>query len=119
MNMKAMKILLLSLVTLFSTLPAWAAEKVWIDVRTPEEYQADHINGDANIPLQSLKPEELAAKYGKDAELMLYCRSGNRAGQAKQLLETAGFTKVTNAGSIGDVRQLRKLAEGNASPTRK
>ena len=37
------------------------------NVRTPEEYQADHINGDANIPLQSLKPEELAAKYGKDA----------------------------------------------------
>lgn len=117
--MKALKILLLSLVTLLSALPAWAADKVWIDVRTPEEYQTDHIAGDVNIPLQTLKPEELAAKYGKDAELMLYCRSGNRAGQAKQLLETAGFTKVTNAGSIGDARKLRKLAEGNASPASK
>ncbi len=86
------------------------AEQVWIDVRTAEEYAADHIDGDVNLPLAELDAEALAAKYGKDAELMLYCRSGNRAGQAKQLLETAGFTKVSNAGGITDVRKLRDLA---------
>ena len=116
--MKMMRLLLLPLLALLVSLPAVAAEKVWIDVRTPEEYQSDHIDGDVNMPLQTLKPEELATKYGKDTEIMLYRRSGNRAGQAKQQLEAAGFTKVTNAGSITDVRSLRKLAEGNASPSK-
>lgn len=91
------------------------AEQVWIDVRSIEEYSTDHIEGDANIPLATIDAAALAAKYGKDAELMLYCRSGNRAGQAKQLLETAGFTKVTNAGGITDVRKLRELATPDAS----
>jgi len=91
------------------------AEQVCIDVRTVEEFSSDHIEGDANIPLASLDTAALASKYGKDAELMLYCRSGNRAGQAKAQLEAAGFTNVTNAGGIGDVRELRKLAAPNAS----
>lgn len=84
-------------------------EKIWIDVRTIEEVAADHIEGDANIPLAELTAAKLAEQYGKDAELMLYCRSGNRAGQAEALLETAGFTNVTNAGSIDDARALRGL----------
>lgn len=85
------------------------AEPVWIDVRTIEEYTADHIEGDANIPLAEIDVEALAATYGKDAELMLYCRSGNRAGQALTLLEAAGFSNVTNAGGITDVRELRDI----------
>ncbi len=92
------------------------AAQVWIDVRTPEEFTADHIKGDTNIPLATIKPDELATKYGKDAELMLYCRSGKRAGEAKALLDAAGFTKVSNAGGIVDVRKLRKLAEASTSP---
>lgn len=94
------------------------AQQVWIDVRGDEEYNKDHIDGDTHIPLATIDTEALAAQYGKDAEIMLYCRSGNRAGQAKVLLEAAGFSKVTNAGSITEVRELRQLAEGNASPTR-
>ena len=97
---------------------AVVAEPIWIDVRTAEEFTTDHIKGDANVPLASIKADELATKYGKDAELMLYCKSGNRAGQAKALLEAAGFTKVTNAGGITDVRKLRQLAESSASPAK-
>jgi phage shock protein E len=85
------------------------ADPVWIDVRTVEEYTADHIDGDANIPLAEIDVDALAATYGKDAELMLYCRSGNRAGQAKTLLEAAGFSNVTNAGGISDVREQRDI----------
>ena len=96
------------------------ADPVWIDVRTIEEFGTDHIEGDANIPLAELTAAKLTARFGKDAELMLYCRSGNRAGQAKELLEAAGFTSVTNAGGIDDVRIQRglKLAARNspASP---
>lgn len=88
-------------------------ESVWIDVRTVEEYSADHIDGDANIPLASIDIDALASQYGKDAPISLYCRSGNRAGQAKAILEAAGFTNVTNAGGIADVRSLRAIAQAS------
>lgn len=97
------------------TVPRAAAEPVWIDVRTVEEYAGDHIAGDANIPLAELDAAQLATSYASDAEIMLYCRSGNRAAQAKELLEAAGFTNVVNAGGITDVRALREIAAGNAS----
>jgi len=92
------------------------ADPVWIDVRTVEEFSADHIEGDINMPLAELDVEKLAAQYGKDAELMLYCRSGNRAGQALTTLEAAGFTKVHNAGGISDVRDLRALVQSSPTP---
>lgn len=106
--MKQVSIVVLSLL-LLGTRAAWA-DPVWIDVRTVEEYSANHIDGDANIPLAAIDAQALAAQYGKDAELMLYCRSGNRAGQAQELLKAAGFTNVTNAGGIDEVRTLRGLA---------
>lgn len=93
---------------------SWA-EPVWIDVRGAEEHAAGHIDGDAHVPLSELDPDKLAAQYGKDAELMLYCRSGNRAGQAQEILRAAGFTKVTNAGGIAEVRTLRGLAAQSPS----
>jgi phage shock protein E len=100
-------ILLLFLATLGGSV-AWA-DPVYIDVRTVEEYSADHIEGDLNLPLAELDTEALAARFGKDAELVLYCRSGARAGQALQQLVTAGFTNVSNGGGISDVRQLRAI----------
>jgi phage shock protein E len=94
------------------------ADPIWIDVRSLEEFNSDHIEGDAHIPLTELTAEKLTARYGKDAELMLYCRSGNRAGQAKALLDAAGFTRVTNAGGISEVRDLRGLkAAAQNSPS--
>ena len=85
-------------------------DAVWIDVRTVEEYSADHIDGDANIPLATIDPDALASQYGKDAEINLYCRSGNRAGQAMAILQEAGFSNVNNVGGIDDVRVLRSVA---------
>ncbi len=87
-----------------------APESVWIDVRTVEEYNADHIDGDDNIPLASIDVEDFAARFELDTQINLYCRSGNRAGQAKAILEAAGFTNVINQGGIDDARALRSLA---------
>ena len=102
--------LLVLIASLFYCAQSAYADPVWIDVRSVEEYSADHIEGDANVPLAALDAQTLADKYGKDAELMLYCRSGNRAGQAQEILKSAGFTRVTNAGGIADVRTLRGIA---------
>jgi phage shock protein E len=114
MNLKFGKALLLAV--LFGTTLRAAADPVWIDVRTVEEYAADHIEGDANVPLAEMDAGKLAEQYGKDAEIVLYCRSGNRAGQAEALLEAAGFTNVSNGGGIADMRTLRGLSAPNSSP---
>lgn len=92
------------------------AETVWIDVRTVEEYTADHVDGDIHIPLAELDPAALATRFPEATGFMLYCRSGNRAGQAKTLLEEAGFTNVVNAGGIDDARQMRERATSASSP---
>ena len=114
---------MLNRILLLPLLYAWLAgcagtgsageETVWIDVRTVEEYRADHIDGDANVPLATIDPEALASRYGKDAQINLYCRSGNRAGQAMAILEEAGFTNVSNVGGIDDARQLRDIARSS------
>ena len=96
-------VLMISLLAACASTP----QPVWIDVRTIEEYNEDHIDGDLNIPLATIAAENFSAMYDKDTEINLYCRSGNRAGQAKALLEAAGFTNVINQGGIDDAREIR------------
>ncbi len=94
----------------FLTACASMPETVWIDVRTVEEYNETHIEGDMNIPVDSIDVDAFARMYDKDDEINLYCRSGNRAGRAKTMLEAAGFTNVNNMGGIDDVSDLRDVA---------
>ena len=74
-----------------------AGEKLNIvDVREPYENAEFNIGGTL-VPLgniQSMQLDDLEAY--KNEELILYCRSGNRSGQACLILETAGFTNVRN-----------------------
>jgi phage shock protein E len=43
----------------------------------------------------------------KDKEhIVVFCRSGNRSGQAKVMLEQNGFTNVTNGGTWQDVNSI-------------
>lgn len=91
--------------------PAATAETVWIDVRTVEEYEADHIDGDRNMPVQELSSNTLRSQLNlpSDADIRLYCVSGVRAGRAKLIFEEAGFSNVINAGGISDAREARNL----------
>lgn len=74
-----------------------AGEKINIvDVREPHEH-ADFNIGGVLVPLgrvQAMDVDELEAF--RDAELIVYCRSGNRSGQACLLLETMGFKNAKN-----------------------
>lgn len=75
-----------------------------IDVRTQEEYDAGHLamanrhhdllNGDFEAQLSSLD---------KDSTYYLYCRSGNRSGQALELMKQNGFENVYNIGGYQDL----------------
>jgi len=69
-----------------------------VDVRTPQEYEAGHLEGALLIPYDQI-PQRLA-EFGEDKSrpIVVYCRSGRRAGVAEQTLRKAGFTNVLNAG---------------------
>jgi rhodanese-related sulfurtransferase len=67
-----------------------------LDVREPGEH-ADFNIGGILLPLgkvQSMQTEEI--DNWKDQEVICYCRSGNRSGQACQILEMTGFSNVKN-----------------------
>lgn len=75
-----------------------AGETIIVDVRTVAEWDNDgHANCTVNVPLDQL--ESRMGELKKDQKVILVCRSGNRAGTAKQLLESAGFTQVENKGA--------------------
>ncbi len=63
-----------------------------IDVRTPAEFEAGHIAGSLNVPLDELRGRlgELAAALD-DHDVVLVCRSGARAGQAQEALGATGL----------------------------
>lgn len=80
---------------------AMATGAVVIDVRTPAEYNDGHVAGSLNIPLNQIEARVSMLKK-KEKTIILCCKSGGRAGQAKSILEKNGI-KCINGGSWGDV----------------
>lgn len=75
---------------------------ILLDVRTPEEWAQDgHIEGATLIPLQELSARA-EQELPKDAEIIVYCRTGNRSAQAAGYLVDAGYTSVADMGGIVD-----------------
>jgi len=72
-----------------------------IDVREPSEYEESHADGAINVPLGDILNADFS-KIDVDKPVYLYCRSGNRAEQAKTALEQAGYKNVTNIGGLID-----------------
>jgi len=67
-----------------------------VDVREPSEHKDFNIGG-VLIPLGKIKSMEVDQLEAlKDQELICYCRSGNRSGQACQILDMLGFTNTKN-----------------------
>lgn len=77
-----------------------------VDVRTPQEFDAGHVKGSTNIPLDRI-PNSLNQLKGKK-NIIVFCRSGNRSSQAKSILEKNGFTNVINGGTWQAVNEKVK-----------
>lgn len=75
-----------------------------VDVRTPEEFAAGHVNASVNIPLDQIVDhiDELKSK----SHVIVFCKSGMRSGMAKSILNQAGYDHVTNGGTWGDIKAL-------------
>lgn len=65
-----------------------------IDVRTPKEFAEGHLKGARMINFYDKDFLDQMSKLDKKKELYIYCRSGNRSGQAAEKLKNIGFTKV-------------------------
>lgn len=81
-----------------------------IDVRTPGEYASGHLDGAVNIDWEGSDFAGQVAELDKNGVYVLYCRSGNRAGQALDAMTQMGFTHVTNAGGVDNASTLTGLA---------
>lgn len=67
-----------------------------LDVREPHE-NADFNIGGILLPLGKVQTMQIEDIEGmRDKEVLIYCRSGNRSGQACLILEQMGFTNVSN-----------------------
>jgi len=73
-----------------------ASDAVLIDVRTPAEIADSSIEG--YIAMNIMEPgfAEHVAALDKDKSYYIYCRSGNRSGQACRYMATLGFERLAN-----------------------
>ncbi len=70
---------------------------IYIDVREPFEFSAGHVENAINVPLGYISQDnESLQSIDKSTKVVLYCRSGARAEQAKSVLQSLGFTDVEN-----------------------
>ncbi|MBP3222825.1 MAG: rhodanese-like domain-containing protein [Actinomycetaceae bacterium] len=72
-----------------------------IDVRTDSEYAGGHIPGAVNLSVDQIN-ESTASKIipSKDKRVVVYCRTGVRAGNALKTLKDLGYTNVSTLGGI-------------------
>lgn len=88
---------------------------VVVDVRTPEEYKEEHIKGAINVPEQVIADEKTEEYLpDKDAEILVYCKSGNRSATATARLVKQGYTNVKDFGGIEDWPYEKEKGESKA-----
>lgn len=73
-----------------------------LDVRTAGEFSSGHIQGAVNISVQELESKLASLPAKKDTPIVVYCQSGRRSAMAKEMLEKAGYTKVSDLGAMAN-----------------
>jgi rhodanese-related sulfurtransferase len=63
-----------------------------LDVRSPEEFASGHVPGAVNVPYDQVASK--LAEIPKDKDVVLYCKSGRRAGLAAEVLQANGYAKL-------------------------
>ena len=73
-----------------------AGDVLLLDVRTPEEFAEGHLAGAENIDFYATDFADQIGALDPDKKYVVYCRSGNRSGQATSLMAEQGFTTVAD-----------------------
>ena len=77
---------------------------VFVDVRTPGEFQAGSFKGAINIPVSEL--DSRLSELDKSKQIVVFCKSGARASKAEQILESKGFNDVMNGINTSNLQSL-------------
>ncbi|WP_341837841.1 rhodanese-like domain-containing protein [Chitinophaga pollutisoli] len=85
---------------------------IFVDVRTPDEYQEGHIPGALNIPLPDIFNRKQEIRGLGEKPVIFYCRSGSRSGMAVSQLQKEGYKEIYNGGGIAAL-QSALLEKGN------
>ncbi len=72
---------------------------VILDVRTPAEYEEGRIEGAINVDFRSPAFRANLEKFDRGGTYLVYCRTGNRSGQALKLMKELGFGDVIHLSS--------------------
>lgn len=75
---------------------------ILLDVRTKEEFDAGHIEGALLLPNETILDSQPDILPDLHAEILIYCRSGNRSAQAANKLVAMGYNNVYDFGGIID-----------------
>jgi rhodanese-related sulfurtransferase len=67
-----------------------------LDIRTPAEFQAGHLNGAVLLDYYSKTFVEGLKQLDRNKIYLVYCRSGNRSGKALSLFKHLEFKQVYN-----------------------
>ena len=78
--------------------------RVVIDVRSPAEVAEGAITGATVLDFNAGEFEAKIGAYDRNAAYLVYCRSGNRSGQAVAIMKELGFTDVIDAGAFSDLQ---------------
>ena len=73
-----------------------------LGVRTPGEFEEEHIPGAINVANETIGTDEIPELPDKDQLILVYCRSGNRSKQASEKLVALGYTNIVEFGGIND-----------------
>ena len=106
--MKAPAVILGLILSTYSLI-SYGANPMIIDVRTQGEWDSGHLQSAVHLPLDSLPRDIETLAPDKRQRILLYCRSGNRSGQAAKIMLDLGYSDVVNVGGIGDASEALNL----------
>lgn len=69
---------------------------VVLDVRTPDEFRANRLPNAILIDIYEPDFQARIAELDRDVPYLLYCRTGNRSQQAREIMEDLGFSDVSD-----------------------
>ncbi len=72
------------------------ADFVLLDIRTPEEFAAEHLEGAVEINYRAPTFGAELDQLDKGKTYLIYCRTGHRTGMAGTMMRAKGFARVYN-----------------------
>ena len=95
-----MKLLLVISMLVSMNILSDLSNAVIIDVRSESEWNEGHLSKAYRVDWDEIARSIEEIVPDKNVQIILYCRSGNRAGKSMKILTNLGYTNVINAGGI-------------------